>query len=83
MCGDRNPIQKVGADLPDIKANSLRFYSEHSLILGSVRFKLDKNLNVVIKAFHEAFLFLDKAEICLLNHGMLAVQEYPVYITNS
>lgn len=70
-------------DLPDIKGNSIRFHSDNTLILGSVRFKRDSDLNIILKSFHESFLFLEKSEICLMNHGMLTSTEYPVYITNS
>lgn len=70
-------------DLPDINANSIRFHSDFAVILGSIRFKRDKDLAIVLKAFHESYLILDKAEICLMNNGMLANTEYPVYITDS
>ncbi|CAK56407.1 unnamed protein product (macronuclear) [Paramecium tetraurelia] len=83
ICGNKNPIQKIGMDLPDVQANSVKFHSDKTVILGVSKFKRDKNQDIVIASFHNDYLFLDKPEICLINQGMSASAEYPIYLTDT
>ncbi|KAM3133363.1 hypothetical protein pb186bvf_014524 [Paramecium bursaria] len=83
VCGNKNPIQDLGKDLPEVQANSVRFHSERNIILGSSKFKREQDQAEVFKSFNEDYIILDKAEVCLINQGMLANSVYPVYITDS